>query len=104
MILIFISFFILAYGFCILIDVLIVDDTFSWFRDEEFCRQMLAGLNPYTIQLVTEWPLTSKLDPQVYGPPESAITTEIVEQEIKGFMTLEQVIFKTEYGNLMSFW
>lgn len=75
-----------------MIDVLIVGDTFSWFRDEEFCRQMLAGLNPYTIQLVTEWPLTSKLDPQVYGPPESAITTEIVEQEIKGLMTLEQVI------------
>lgn len=75
-----------------MIDVLIVGDTFSWFRDEEFCRQMLAGLNPYTIQLVTEWPLTSKLDPQVYGPQESGITKEIVEQEIKGFMTLEQVI------------
>ncbi|KAL4587396.1 hypothetical protein LXL04_000266 [Taraxacum kok-saghyz] len=42
------------------------------------------------IQLVTEWPLKSKLDPEVYGPPESPITKEIVEQEIKGFMTLEE--------------
>nr|KAJ0200266.1 hypothetical protein LSAT_V11C600317420 [Lactuca sativa] len=81
-------------------------DTFSWFRDEEFCRQMLAGLNPYTIQLVTEWPLTSKLDPQVYGPQESGITKEIVEQEIKGFMTLEQALaekklFMLDYNDLL---
>ncbi|GJT54399.1 putative linoleate 13S-lipoxygenase [Tanacetum coccineum] len=67
-------------------------DTFSWFRDEEFCRQMLAGLNPCGIQLVTEWPLVSKLDPKVYGPPESAITKEIVEEEIRGFMTLEEAL------------
>uniref|UniRef100_A0A2N9HGN3 Lipoxygenase n=1 Tax=Fagus sylvatica TaxID=28930 RepID=A0A2N9HGN3_FAGSY len=61
-------------------------DKFFWFRDEEFARQTLSGLNPYSIQLVTEWPLKSKLDPKIYGPPESAITTEIIEQEIKGFM------------------
>ncbi|GJZ08457.1 linoleate 13S-lipoxygenase 2-1, chloroplastic-like protein [Tanacetum coccineum] len=65
-------------------------DTFSWFRDEEFCRQMLAGLNPYSIQLVTEWQLKSKLDPEVYAPAESAITKDIVEEEIRGFMTLEE--------------
>ncbi|KVH90899.1 Lipoxygenase [Cynara cardunculus var. scolymus] len=27
--------------------------SFSWFRDDEFCRQTLAGINPYSIQLVT---------------------------------------------------
>ncbi|KAI7735551.1 hypothetical protein M8C21_004740 [Ambrosia artemisiifolia] len=67
-------------------------DSFSWFRDEEFCRQMLAGLNPYSIQLVTEWPLMSKLDPEIYGPPESAITKEIVQQEIGGFMTFDEAL------------
>ncbi|KAI3791333.1 hypothetical protein L2E82_05097 [Cichorium intybus] len=67
---------------------------------------MIAGLNPYSIQLVTEWPLMSKLDPEVYGPPESAITKEIVEQEIKGFMTLEQALaekklFMLDYHDLL---
>ncbi|KAI3822897.1 hypothetical protein L1987_10498 [Smallanthus sonchifolius] len=81
-------------------------DTFSWFRDEEFCRQMLAGLNPCSIQLVTEWPLTSKLDPEIYGPAESAITKEIVEEQIKGFMNLEEALaqkklFVLDYHDLL---
>ena len=38
-----------------------------------------------------EWPLKSNLDPQIYGPPESAITTELVENEMRGFLTLDQV-------------
>ncbi|TKY67437.1 Linoleate 13S-lipoxygenase 2-1 [Spatholobus suberectus] len=58
-------------------------DRFFWLRDEEFGRQTLAGLNPCCIQLVTEWPLKSKLDPEIYGPAESVITTEIIEREIK---------------------
>ncbi|KAJ8423313.1 hypothetical protein Cgig2_008842 [Carnegiea gigantea] len=67
-------------------------DRFSWFNDEEFSRQTLAGLNPLSIKLVTEWPLKSNLDPQVYGPPESAITRELVENEMRGFLTLDQVM------------
>ncbi|KAM7528888.1 hypothetical protein LguiB_032298 [Lonicera macranthoides] len=81
-------------------------DHFSWIRDEEFCRQTLAGLNPYSIQLVTEWPLKSKLDPEEYGPPESEITKELVEQQIKGVMTLEEAIkqkklFIIDYHDLL---
>jgi lipoxygenase len=38
-----------------------------------------------------EWPLKSKLDPKIYGPPESAITTEIIEREIKGDMKVQEV-------------
>ncbi|XP_062015725.1 linoleate 13S-lipoxygenase 2-1, chloroplastic-like [Rosa rugosa] len=67
-------------------------DKFFWFRDEEFGRQTLAGLNPYSIKLVTEWPLRSELDPDVYGPPESAITTKMIEQEIRGFATIQEAI------------
>uniref|UniRef100_A0A5B6ZC88 Lipoxygenase n=1 Tax=Davidia involucrata TaxID=16924 RepID=A0A5B6ZC88_DAVIN len=85
---------------------LIDRDKFSWFRDEEFSRQTLAGLNPYGIELVTEWPLTSKLDPEIYGPPESAITKELIEQEIKGFMTIEEALkqkklFILDYHDLL---
>ncbi|KAJ0953122.1 putative linoleate 13S-lipoxygenase [Helianthus annuus] len=81
-------------------------DKFSWFRDEEFCRQMLAGLNPCSIQLVTEWPLMSKLDPEIYGPPESAITKEIVQQEIGGCMTFDEALaqkklFMLDYHDLL---
>ncbi|GJZ32920.1 P-loop containing nucleoside triphosphate hydrolase, partial [Tanacetum coccineum] len=37
-----------------------------------------------------EWPLKSKLDREVYGPPESAITTEIIQQVIGCFISVEQ--------------
>ncbi|KAK4790986.1 hypothetical protein SAY86_031399 [Trapa natans] len=81
-------------------------NSFFWFGDDEFARQTLAGINPYTIQLVTEWPLKSKLDPSVYGPPESAITAEMVEGEIKGVMTVGEAIkqkklFIIDYHDLL---
>ncbi|XP_044478598.1 linoleate 13S-lipoxygenase 2-1, chloroplastic-like [Mangifera indica] len=81
-------------------------DRFFWFSDEEFARQTLAGLNPLCIKLITEWPLKSTLDPQVYGPPESKITTEIIERAIKGFMTIDEAIkqkklFILDYHDLM---
>ncbi|KAG8389055.1 hypothetical protein BUALT_Bualt02G0189500 [Buddleja alternifolia] len=61
-------------------------DKFAWFRDTEFARQTLAGVNPCCIKLVTEWPLKSKLDPEVYGPAESAITKEMALEEKKLFV------------------
>ncbi|KAE8676594.1 Linoleate 13S-lipoxygenase 2-1 [Hibiscus syriacus] len=45
-------------------------DKFFWLRDEEFSRQTLAGLDTLSIKLVTEWPLKSNLDPEIYGPAE----------------------------------
>lgn len=38
-----------------------------------------------------EFPIISKLDPAVYGPPESAITKELIEQELNG-MSVEKVL------------
>ncbi|KAF3448920.1 hypothetical protein FNV43_RR09637 [Rhamnella rubrinervis] len=81
-------------------------DKFFWFRDAEFGRQTLAGLNPCSIELITEWPLKSQLDPKIYGPPYSAITTEVIEQEIKGFMTIDEAIkekklFLLDYHDLL---
>ncbi|KAI7980628.1 hypothetical protein LOK49_Contig125G00013 [Camellia lanceoleosa] len=54
---------------------------FAWLRNNEFSRQALAGVNPVNIQLLREFPILSKLDPAVYGPPESAITKDLIEQE-----------------------
>ncbi|KAJ4810713.1 Lipoxygenase [Rhynchospora pubera] len=81
-------------------------DKFSWFRDEEFSRQTLAGINPYSIKLLTELPIVSKLDPEMYGPPESRITAELIEREIKGAMTAQEAIkqkklFILDYHDLM---
>ncbi|GMI92379.1 ARABIODOPSIS THALIANA LIPOXYGENASE 2, lipoxygenase 2 [Hibiscus trionum] len=81
-------------------------DKFFWFRDEEFARQTLAGINPYALQLVTEWPIKSKLDPEIYGDPVSAITKEQVECQIKGYMTLEEALeqkklFLLDYHDLL---
>ncbi|XP_074582975.1 putative lipoxygenase 8, chloroplastic [Curcuma longa] len=67
-------------------------DKFSWLRDEEFARQCLAGINPYAIELLKTFPIVSKLDPKVYGPAESAITVEILEQGIKGVMTVQEAL------------
>ncbi|KAM0855220.1 hypothetical protein ACQ4PT_049929 [Festuca glaucescens] len=69
-------------------------DRFSWFRDEEFARQTLAGLNPICIRLLTEFPIVSKLDPEVYGPPESALTKELLEKMMNGLMTVEEALEK----------
>ncbi|XP_058071094.1 linoleate 13S-lipoxygenase 2-1, chloroplastic-like [Magnolia sinica] len=81
-------------------------DKFSWFRDEEFARQTLAGLNPFSIQLVTEFPFVSKLDPKIYGPPESAITKELINCAIKGYMTADEALerkklFVIDYHDLL---
>uniref|UniRef100_A0ACD5YNS4 Uncharacterized protein n=1 Tax=Avena sativa TaxID=4498 RepID=A0ACD5YNS4_AVESA len=67
-------------------------DRFSWFRDEEFARQTLAGCNPLSIRLLTEFPIVSKLDPAVYGPPESALTREVLEKMMNGVMTVDEAL------------
>ncbi|KAL5230670.1 hypothetical protein ABZP36_029446 [Zizania latifolia] len=80
-------------------------DKFAWLRDEEFARETLAGINPYTIELVREFPLKSKLDPAVYGPAESAITAEVLEMQMGNVMTVaeavkEKRLFMLDYHDL----
>jgi len=80
-------------------------DKFAWLRDEEFARETLAGMNPYAIELVREFPLKSKLDPAVYGPAESAITAEVLEQQMGRAMTVAEAVkrkrlFMLDYHDL----
>ncbi|GAA0159610.1 oxygenase [Lithospermum erythrorhizon] len=66
-------------------------DKFSWLRDSEFGRQAVVGVNPVSIELLKEFPILSKLDPAVDGPPESEITRDLIEQELNG-MSIEEAL------------
>nr|GEW78225.1 linoleate 13S-lipoxygenase 2-1, chloroplastic-like [Tanacetum cinerariifolium] len=47
-------------------------------------------IKKYTFNL-KEWPITSKLNFEVYGPSESAITKEIIDKQIRGWCTLDEL-------------
>lgn len=64
-------------------------DKFAWLRDDEFARQAVAGVNPVNIELLTAFPPVSKLDPQVYGPPESALKEEHILPFLEGMSVQE---------------
>ncbi|BBN18325.1 protein MpLOX12 [Marchantia polymorpha subsp. ruderalis] len=71
---------------------IIASDDKAWLLDEEFGRQTLAGMNPLAIQLMTEFPPTSSLDPAVYGPA-SALQKKHILPNIEG-MTIPEALSK----------
>lgn len=70
---------------------IISKDKFAWLRDDEFARQAIAGVNPVNIEKLNVFPPISKLDPEIYGPQESALKEEHILSQLNG-MTVQEAI------------
>ncbi|RZC75134.1 hypothetical protein C5167_050618 [Papaver somniferum] len=68
---------------------------FAWRTDEEFGREMLAGVNPVSIRLLQEFPPTSKLDTTLYGDHTSSITKEHIGKNLNG-ITVNEALEKNK--------
>ncbi|CAH1444189.1 unnamed protein product [Lactuca virosa] len=67
----------------------IKEDKSAWTTDEEFGREMLAGVNPIKICLLKEFPPTSKLDMEVYGNQDSSIKPHHIQKNLNGLQVNE---------------
>ncbi|XP_061360244.1 seed linoleate 9S-lipoxygenase-like [Gastrolobium bilobum] len=63
----------------------------EWMTDDEFAREMIAGVNPCVIRLLQEFPPQSKLDASVYGDQTSTITKEHLETNLDG-VTVDEAL------------
>ncbi|XP_050286998.1 linoleate 13S-lipoxygenase 3-1, chloroplastic-like [Quercus robur] len=60
-------------------------------RDDEFGRQALAGINPLSVERLKVFPPTSKLDPSIYGPQDSALKEEHIIGHLNG-LSIQQAL------------
>ncbi|XP_021684973.2 probable linoleate 9S-lipoxygenase 5 isoform X2 [Hevea brasiliensis] len=67
----------------------------AWSSDEEFARELLAGVNPVSIRCLEEFPPKSKLNYKQFGDQNSSITKEHIENKLHG-MSLDEAIEKNK--------
>ncbi|KAH6772502.1 lipoxygenase 1 [Perilla frutescens var. hirtella] len=63
----------------------------AWRTDEEFAREMLAGMNPVVISRLKEFPPRSNLDEEVYGNQTSTMNWDHIKNQIDE-LTLEKAL------------
>ncbi|XP_042031042.1 probable linoleate 9S-lipoxygenase 5 [Salvia splendens] len=63
----------------------------AWRTDEEFAKEMVAGMNPVIISRLQEFPPKSNLDTQLYGNQSSKITWDHIKNGVDG-LTLEEAL------------
>ncbi|KAL4580580.1 hypothetical protein LXL04_016780 [Taraxacum kok-saghyz] len=68
-------------------------DESAWMKDEEFGREMLAGINPVVIRRLQEFPPCSKLDPIKFGNQNSTMTVDDIKDQLEGLSVLEAITY-----------
>ncbi|KAJ0513788.1 putative linoleate 9S-lipoxygenase [Helianthus annuus] len=67
------------------------DNESAWRTDQEFGREMVAGVNPVVIRRLEKFPPASKLDPNKYGDQTSSMTEEHLKPNMNG-LTIEEAL------------
>ncbi|QCE02438.1 lipoxygenase [Vigna unguiculata] len=75
-------------------------DKSAWMSDEEFAREMLAGVNPCSIRRLQEFPPQSKLDRSVYGDQTSKITEQHLNINLQGLTVDKATLFILDHHDV----